>query len=57
MSHGGAGPGSRPSVDVVVDASVAVKLDCKLVTADQELYTALRAGRFAGDVLWVADPI
>ena len=32
-------------------------LGCKLVTADQKLYNALRAGPFADDVLWVADPI
>jgi predicted nucleic acid-binding protein len=37
--------------------ALAVSLDCKLVTADQKLYNALRTGPFANDVLWVADPI
>jgi predicted nucleic acid-binding protein len=36
--------------------ALAVSLDCKLVTADQKLYNALRIGPFADDVLWVADP-
>lgn len=37
--------------------ALAVSLDCKLVTADQKLYNAIRTGPFADDVLWVADPI
>jgi predicted nucleic acid-binding protein len=37
--------------------ALAVALNCKLVTADQKLYDALRAGPFADDVIWVADPI
>jgi predicted nucleic acid-binding protein len=37
--------------------ALATALGCKLVTADQKLYNALRNGPFAADVLWVADPI
>ncbi len=37
--------------------ALAVSLDCKLMTADQKLYNALRTGPFADDVLWIADPI
>jgi predicted nucleic acid-binding protein len=37
--------------------ALAVALGCKLVTADQKLYNALRASVFAADVTWVADPI
>jgi len=37
--------------------ALAVALGCKLVTADQRLYNALRASAFAADVIWVADPI
>jgi predicted nucleic acid-binding protein len=37
--------------------ALAVALNCKLMTADQKLYSALRAGPFADDVIWVADPI
>jgi predicted nucleic acid-binding protein len=37
--------------------ALAVALGCKLVTADQKLYDALRGGPFNDDVLWVADPI
>lgn len=37
--------------------ALAVSLGCKLVTADQKLYKALRAGPFADEVLWVTDPI
>ena len=37
--------------------ALATALGCKLVTADQKLYNALRNGPFATDVLWVADPL
>jgi predicted nucleic acid-binding protein len=37
--------------------ALATVLGCKLVTADQKLYNALRNGPFAADVHWVADPI
>ena len=35
--------------------ALAVALSCKMVTADQKLFNALRGGPFSDDVLWVAD--
>jgi predicted nucleic acid-binding protein len=35
--------------------ALAVALGCKLVTADQKLYYALRGGPFTNDIGWVAD--
>lgn len=37
--------------------ALASALSCPLVTADQRLYNALQGGPFAGDLIWVADPI
>jgi predicted nucleic acid-binding protein len=37
--------------------ALATALGCKLVTTDQKLFNALQSTPFAGDVLWVADPI
>jgi predicted nucleic acid-binding protein len=37
--------------------ALASALGCRLVTADRKLYNALQGGPFAGDMIWVADPI
>ena len=35
--------------------ALAVALGCKMVTADQKLFNALRDGPFTDDIVWVAD--
>jgi predicted nucleic acid-binding protein len=37
--------------------ALATALDCKVVTADQKFYNALKGGPFNDHVFWVADPI
>jgi hypothetical protein len=36
---------------------MAVRLDCRLVTADERLYNALKDGPLGGYILWVEDDL
>jgi predicted nucleic acid-binding protein len=37
--------------------ALAVRLDCRLVTADEKLYNALKDGPLGGQILWVEDDL